>query len=214
MAQQAWPLCWLKAALFVDGRYELQAPQQTDTALFSIEPLMRVPPSQWLAAQVKKGWRIGIDPRLHVQSAVKSGLRDALTEKGAELVYLSANPVDAIWRDRPALPQTAVQTHSEKLAGQSAAEKRAALAAKLKQAGQDAMIVAQPENIAWLLNIRADDVPHTPFALSFGILHKSARFDWFIDAKRVSAACRAHIGKGVRLAPARQFARSPCQTVR
>ena len=189
-----------KAALFVDGRYELQAPQQTDTALFSVEPLMRVPPSQWLAAQVKKGWRIGIDPRLHVQSAVKR-LRDALTEKGAELVYLSANPVDAIWRNRPALPQTAVQAHSEKLAGQSAAEKRAGLAAKLKQAGQDAMIVAQPENIAWLLNIRADDVPHTPFALSFGILHKSARFDWFIDAKRVSAACRAHIGKGVRLAP-------------
>ncbi|MGB0342862.1 MAG: aminopeptidase P family protein [Parvibaculales bacterium] len=187
-----------KAALFVDGRYELQAPQQTDTALFSIEPLMRMPPAQWLAAQVKKGWRIGIDPRLHVQSSV-TRLRAALAEQGAELVYVATNPVDAIWTDRPCMPHTMVQPHNEKLSGQSATHKRATLAAQLKQAGQDAMIIAQPENIAWLLNIRANDVPHTPFALSFGILHKSARFDWFIDAKRVSANCRAHIGKGVTI---------------
>ena len=188
-----------KAALFVDGRYELQAPQQTDTNLFSIEPLMRTPPAQWLAGQAKKGWRIGIDTRLHPQSSV-SRLRKALAAKHAELVFVTDNPVDAIWPDRPALPQTPVQVHGDRLAGQSAQDKRRTLANELKQAGQDAMIVAQPENIAWLLNIRADDVPHTPFALSFGILHKSARFDWFIDPARVSAACRGHIGGGVKIA--------------
>ena len=69
----------------------------------------------------------------------------------------------------------------------------------MKAAGQDMLLVAQPENIAWLLNIRGADVPHTPFALSFGLLNKNGSFDWFIRKSRVDATVRAHIGSGLRL---------------
>ena len=70
-----------KAALFVDGRYILQAPKQTDTKLFAIVDIMQTAPSQWLAATVKKGLEIGLDPRLHSESAVKA-YRDRLAAKG------------------------------------------------------------------------------------------------------------------------------------
>ena len=187
-----------KAALFVDGRYILQAPKQTDTKLFSIVDLMQTAPSQWLADSAKKGMEIGLDPRLHSESAVKF-YRDRLAAKGARLVLVDDNPLDAEWHDRPELPDTPVVIQPTRLAGRTSEQKRKALAAEMKKAGHDMVLVAQPENIAWLLNIRAQDVPHTPFALSFGLLHKNGSFDWFIRKSRVDAAARAHIGSGLRL---------------
>ncbi|CAI8175148.1 MAG: Aminopeptidase YpdF [Alphaproteobacteria bacterium] len=187
-----------KAALFVDGRYILQAPKQTDTKLFSIVDIMQTAPSQWLAATVKKGMEIGLDPRLHSETAVKA-YRDRLSAKGARLVLLDENPLDADWHNRPELPDSPVVIQPTRFAGRSSEQKRKALAAEMKTAGHDMLLVAQPENIAWLLNIRATDVPHTPFALSFGLLNKNGSFDWFIRQSRVDATVRAHIGRGLRL---------------
>ena len=187
-----------KAALFVDGRYILQAPKQTDTKLFSVVDMMQTAPSQWLAVMAKKGMEIGLDPRLHSESAVKF-YRDRLAAKGARLVLVDDNPLDAEWHDRPELPDTPVVIQPTRFTGRTSEQKRKALAAELKKAGHDMLLVAQPENIAWLLNIRAQDVPHTPFALSFGLLHKNGSFDWFIRKSRVDATVRAHIGSGLRL---------------
>ena len=187
-----------KAALFVDGRYILQAPKQTDSKLYSIVDVMKTAPSQWLAATMRKGMEIGLDPRLHSETAVKA-YRDRLAAKGARLVLLDENPLDADWYDRPDLPDTPVVIQPTRLAGRNSEQKRKALAAEMKAAGHDILLVAQPENIAWLLNIRAADVPHTPFALSFGLLNKNGSFDWFIRKSRVDATVRAHIGSGLRL---------------
>lgn len=187
-----------KAALFVDGRYILQAPQQVDTNAFDIVNMMQTPPSQWLAAEAKSGTDIGIDTRLHSEAAVQA-YRDRLAKKGARLVPLDDNPLDALWTDRPPLPATPAVIHPDRLAGATSAEKRKNLAAGMKAAGHDLLLLAQPENIAWLLNIRADDVPHTPFALSFGLLHKNGNFDWYIDKARVSAEVAAHVGTGLKL---------------
>ncbi len=188
-----------KAAIFVDGRYILQAPQQVDSKRFEIINVMQTPPSHWVAAQAKPGFDIGIDPKLHSEAAVQT-YRDRLAAKGARLVFVDSNPLDAIWHDRPASPKTPVTAHPNALAGLTSLEKRQALAQNMKAAGQDRLLIAQPENLAWLLNCRATDVPHTPFALSFGILNKNASFDWFIDRARVSQSVRLHIGKGLRLA--------------
>ena len=187
-----------KAALFVDGRYILQAPKQTDTKLYSIVDILQTAPSQWLATTVNKGMEIGLDPRLHSETAVKA-YRDRLAAKGARLVLLDENPLDADWHDRPELPDTPVVIQPTRFVGRTSKQKRKALAAEMKQAGHDFLLIAQPENIAWLLNIRAADVPHTPFALSFGLLNKNGSFDWFIRKSRVDATVRAHIGSGLRL---------------
>ena len=187
-----------KAALFVDGRYILQAPQQVNTKLFSIENIMQTAPSQWLAEKVKKGQVIGLDPKVHSESAVQS-YRDKLAAKGARLQLLDDNPLDAVWENRPSLPETQVVVQPDRLAGRTSQDKRKRLAADMKKAGHDFLLLAQPENIAWLLNIRAQDVPHTPFALSFGLLHKSSRFDWYITRTRVDAKVREHVGSGLHI---------------
>ena len=187
-----------KAALFVDGRYILQAPQQVDTHLLDIVPVMETAPSQWLGDTLKRNQTIGIDPRLHSQAAIEAYQRK-VAQAGGKLFFTDKNLVDAIWHDRPALPETKVITQALKLTGQSSADKRRRMADHIKQAQADQLLITQPENIAWLLNIRASDVSHTPFALSFGVLHKNAKFDWYIAADRLSAKVKTHIGQGLRV---------------
>ena len=64
----------------------------------------------------------------------------------------------------------------------------------LRKAGQTAVVLTQPDSIAWLLNIRGADVPHTPLPLSFAILHRSARPQLFIDPDKLSAATGPYLG--------------------
>src|SRR6056300_495810 len=92
-----------KAALFVDGRYILQAPEQVDTSVLTIVPVMETAPSQWLAAHAKAGQTIGVDPRLHSQNAMDS-LTRAAKKAGAKIFAVESNLVDAVWAARPPLP--------------------------------------------------------------------------------------------------------------
>ena len=187
-----------RAAIFVDGRYILQAPDQVDTKLFEIVPIAKTGPTKWLEKHLRKNQRIGLDPRLH--SLAFAGHFELLAQRTqCEIDFVEENLIDSIWSDRPPLPDTAVIAHPERLAGINSFDKRRKLGRQLADDGQSAMLVTQPENIAWLLNIRGDDVPHTPFALSFGILAQSGRFDWFIAPQRVDKNTREHIGDKVML---------------
>ena len=91
------------AALFVDGRYTLQAPAQIDGASFEVRHLVEQPPEKWLAGQLAAGDRLGFDPWLHTSSAAER-LAAACTRAGAELVAVESNPVDAVWAERPPAP--------------------------------------------------------------------------------------------------------------
>lgn len=182
-----------QAAIFVDGRYILQAPDQVDTGIFEVVPIAETGPLAWLEQKLRKNQRIGIDPKLHTL-AFAGAVEKLARRMSLDIDYVSDNPVDRVWADRPAMPETQIIVHPNRLAGRTSLDKRCALGHQLADANQAAMLVTQPENIAWLLNIRADDVPHTPFALSFGILKASGRFDWFIDPRRVDAETRQHVG--------------------
>ena len=92
-----------RAALFVDGRYTVQAAAQIDAKLFSIEHLVDSPPEQWLEQNLKSGAKLGYDPWLHTSESAEK-LRKACATAGAELVAVDDNPIDALWSDRPAPP--------------------------------------------------------------------------------------------------------------
>src|SRR5579885_2775022 len=111
-----------KAALFVDGRYTVQAASQVDGKLFAIQHLVERPPAQWLEQNVPAGARIGYDPWLHTGENAEK-LREACNSAGATLVPLADNPIDTLWHDRPALPQGRVVLHDLSFAGESAASK-------------------------------------------------------------------------------------------
>ena len=182
-----------QAAIFVDGRYILQAPDQVDTGIFEIVPIAETGPLEWLEKKLRKNQRIGLDPKLHTL-AFAGAVEKLARRKNLDIDYVTENPIDRIWTDRPAMPETKVTTHPNRLAGRTSIDKRRDIGRQLAEADQAAMLVTQPENIAWLLNIRGNDVPHTPFALSFGVLKADGRFDWFIDPARIDAKTRRHIG--------------------
>src|SRR5205085_1572985 len=92
-----------QAALFVDGRYTLQAGKQVDGQAWAVEPLIDPPPESWLAKHLAAGDRLGFDPWLHTAAAAER-LTAACAKAGAELVAVETNPIDAIWTERPSPP--------------------------------------------------------------------------------------------------------------
>jgi Xaa-Pro aminopeptidase len=184
------------AAVFSDGRYITQMDQQVDGAAWSRLHLRDAPPARWLASHGKAGLRIGYDPRL----VGEAGLQP-FVECGLTMVPLAANPVDRIWTDRPAAPDSACVPQPLAFAGEASHAKRARMAAILKENGQDAVVLGDPTVIAWLLNIRGHDVQYTPICLAFAILHDDARVDLFIDPARVPEEAETWLGPQVTILP-------------
>ena len=193
-----------KAAIFVDGRYTLQVRNQTDTSLFETLDVVNDGPANWIEANLPKGAKLGYDPWLHTQGAIDR-LRMSVERAGGSLVSLATNPLDAAWPDQPEPPRARAVPHPIELAGESSQSKRTRIAAELEKRAIDAAVLTLPDSICWLLNIRGADVPHTPFVLSFAILHSDATVDLFMDAKKSSPELISHLGDQVRLCAPSEF---------
>lgn len=187
-----------RAAMFTDGRYTLQVRQQVDGADYDYVDVPASSIAAWLAAHVTAGQRIGFDPWLHGVDWVKA-TADQLAARGAALVPVTANPIDAIWTDRPAPSAAPVIVHSDALAGQSASAKRAAIADWLKAEGLDATVISALDSVAWTFNLRGADVARTPVGLAFALVHADATADLFIAPEKITDAVRQHLGNSVRL---------------
>ena len=189
------------AVIFVDGRYTLQARAQVDGALYDYRDLIDEPPARWIEQNLPAGARLGYDPWLHGERQVER-LRGAATTAGAALVPVPDNPIDAIWTDRPAPSRAPIHPHPLEYAGREAAEKQGEIREAVRAKGADAAVLTLPESIAWLLNVRGGDVPHTPLPLSFAILRADAGpdgavVDWFVDPVKVGPGLVAHLGNTV-----------------
>jgi Xaa-Pro aminopeptidase len=192
------------AAIFVDGRYTLQAQAEVDPALYRQRHLTEEPASAWIAETLKPGEILAYDPRLHTLGEVER-YRVAVERAGGSVKPLADNPLDAVWTSRPPAPLGPVTPHELRFAGASAEEKRQALADSLAAEGVDGAVLTAPDSIAWLLNIRGGDVPHTPLPLAFAILNRDATVDLFIDPRKLTPGLREHLGNSVRLAPPDAF---------
>ncbi|WP_288005378.1 aminopeptidase P family protein [Acidiphilium sp.] len=190
-----------RAAVFSDGRYTLQLAEQTDPAIWERHHIVETPPVEWLQAAAP-GAQIGYDPWLMTANAVA-----AYADAGLTMVPV-ANPIDALWADRPAPPASPALAHPPEHAGESAASKRARIAETIAQEGADAVLLTDPHAVAWLFNLRGADLPHTPTVLCFALLRRDASAIIFIDPARVPPATRAHLGAGVEIVPRAAMAQS------
>ena len=189
-----------RAAIFVDGRYTLQARNEVDLAAFTPRHITEEPAAEWIAESLAEGATLGYDPWLHTENEVKR-LGHACGKAGASLIAMADNPIDAIWHDQPPPPLAPVVPHDIAFAGEPSADKRDRLAAALRAGGCDAALITAPDSLAWLLNIRGGDVPCTPLPLAFGILHGDASVDLFIDPRKLAPGLEQHLGPAVRLHP-------------
>jgi Xaa-Pro aminopeptidase len=193
-----------KAAIFVDGRYTLQVRAQTDTSLFEPRDLVAEGPQGWVPDNLPKGAKLGYDPWLHTQHNV-AHLKAAVDKAGGALIAVETNPIDAVWENQPAPPQTPAKPHAFNLSGEQSEAKRLRLADGLKKSGADAAVVTLADSVCWLLNIRGHDVPHTPFTLAFAILHDDGGADLFLDTAKRTPELMAHLGNAVRVHEPSQF---------
>jgi Xaa-Pro aminopeptidase len=178
-----------RAAIFVDGRYTVQADGQIDKSIFAIEHLIDNSPPQWLEQNLRSGARIGYDPWLHTSEG-GDRLRKACASAGAELVAVDGNPIDALWTERPAPPAGVVVLRDLKLAGEGAADKLKRINAELKKLRADALLVSDPQNVAWLFNIRGSDVAHTPVALAFSLVPREGKPSLYIEPGKLDNKVR------------------------
>ena len=185
-----------RAAVFTDGRYVLQLEQQTDASLWERRHILLEPPHIWLVANAPPNARIGYDPLLIAEEALAR-----YADAGVHLLPLATNPIDVVWADRPPAPLAPAIPHPLEYAGRASMEKREDIAGVLRAAKQNAAVLTDPASIAWLLNIRGSDIPFTPFALSFALLHADdARVELFMDPAKLPEETRLWLGNKVALA--------------
>jgi Xaa-Pro aminopeptidase len=193
-----------RAAIFTDGRYTVQVREQVSAADWEYAPVPQTSIGAWLGTHAPKGARIGYDPWLHTRAWVEE-VAAALARRGAQLVAVDANPVDAIWTDRPAPSAALLEVYDDALAGRSSAAKRAAIGDWLTEHGADAVVLTALDSIAWTLNVRGRDVAHTPVALSYAIVDADGSIDLFIAPDKIDESVRQHLGNAVRVRPYTAF---------
>jgi Xaa-Pro aminopeptidase len=181
-----------EAAVFVDGRYTLQAAKQVDGRAWSIEPLADPPPESWLKKHLTAGDRLGFDPWLHTSAAAER-LAAACTKAGAELVAVESNPLDSVWTERPPPPLAPVTVHPPRYSGETEAEKLIRIRMEIANLGADALVLSDSHAVAWAFNIRGADVSHTPLPLSYALVPKDGRAIIFIDSRKLSNSTRDHL---------------------
>ncbi len=189
-----------RAALFVDGRYTLQAAAEVAGALYAHHHLIDEPPRTWLEANLRPGHRLGYDAWLHTVDG-RAKLQAACDKAAATLVACEDNPVDAIWDTQPPAPIAPIVAHEERFAGVASAQKRRVVAEALAALGAEAAVLSAPDAIAWLLNVRGGDVACSPLPQSFALLHADGRVDWFVDPRKIAPALRGHLGNEVAPRP-------------
>ncbi len=199
----SWGLAILmrdRGAIFVDGRYTIQVRKQVDTSIFTPRHLVEEPPTEWLEKELKPGEVVGYDPWLMTADQI-ARFEKAAAKAGAQLTPVDSNPIDAVWANQPQRPTKPVSVQPTQFSGKAAKDKLTDVATSLDKVGADAVVLTQPDSVAWAFNIRGGDVAYTPIVLSYAILHRMGEAELFVDETRLPEDVVAHLRGIVRISP-------------
>jgi len=181
------------AALWTDSRYFLQAAQQLeDSGIELMKDGLAETPSivEWLCKQLPAGSTVGLDGMLFTMPQVEE-MAAKFAAKGIALDS-RFDVIDRLWLDRPALPDGKIFIHDEKYAGESARDKMSKIMAEANANGAQAVLMTALDEIAWTLNIRCNDVKHTPVATAFLYLRNGAA-TLFVDPAKLTDKTVAYL---------------------
>jgi Xaa-Pro aminopeptidase len=157
-----------KAALWTDSRYFIQAAEQLEgTGFLLMKEKIEGTPSvaEWLGSTLPAGSTVAVDGWVNTASEVEE-LENELKAYGLTL-RTDIDPYNTIWTDRPAIPQSKAFIQELEFAGESAASKIERIR---KEIGNNAILLSMLEEVAWTLNLRANDVENTPFMLGYVVI--------------------------------------------
>ena len=191
-----------KAALWTDGRYFIQAARELEGS--GIE-LMKMGEEgtptilEYLEQNLKAGDTVGFDGRTVSFNEARTWKRklaakDIAVESGKDLV-------SRVWTDRPAMPESETFVYPQQYAGKTVSQKLADVRKVMEKEGALAHIITKIDEIIWLFNFRADDIPCFPAALSYALITPETA-NLYIDESRVDEDTKAQLKEaGVRLCP-------------
>jgi Xaa-Pro aminopeptidase len=186
------------AAIFVDGRYTLQLETEVSESLYTFLHLIDDPAPDWVASQLRTGQKLAYDPWLMTPRQIEA-FEKSVQQAGGELVSLQDNPIDAIWHDRPPPPRGQIVAHPLCYNGRSSQDKCTEIAETLREGQHHCAVIAKPESIAWLLNVRGADLDHSPLPLSLAIIHDTGKVDWFVEPEKISPEMHDHLDDSVTI---------------
>lgn len=182
-----------KAALWVDSRYYLQAEDQlksTEIAIMKVGQPGTPTIEEYLIANLGAEDTVGIDGFL-LSVGQETSLRQSLEERGIKL-NVEFDPVNAVWKDRPILPSGKLFIYDIKYAGEPAGTKIESALAKTHDSGASALMISALDEIAWILNIRCDDVEYNPVATSYLYLSDEEKV-LFVDRRKVTDEVKEYL---------------------
>ncbi len=190
-----------RAVLFADSRYWEQADKELSGSGIQLEKIntgASLAHVDWLARQVPAGATVVVDGDVLSLAQAQALLRTL----GSASITLRTNtdPVAQIWPDRPALPQQPVYEHRAPFAGQSRADRLAAVRQAMASHGATHHLVSSVDDIAWITNLRGSDVTYNPVFLAHLLLDLSGA-TLFVGAGKVPADLAQRLSEdGVKLA--------------
>lgn len=189
------------AALFVDGRYDVQVRLQTDDTLFDYPGIAGKHLAEWLTKSLNKGAVIGFDPWLMTVAGYKA-LSQKLENSTLKLKPLPRNPVDKIWgNSRPEPSSSPVTLHPLQFSGRKTEDKLDDTRQEIRNAKVDYAVLTAPDSIAWLFNIRGSDVAHNPVVLSFALVPAKGKAELFIDRSKLTKSIETSLKRHAKILP-------------
>ena len=188
------------AAFFTDGRYTLQAAEEIPHNVYEVystspgqHPTPTIQPADWLDDKLQEGAKLGIDPWV-ITPMQYDRLNSSVALERGHLVPVENNLVDKIWKHRPSISRQPARPHPLDFAGRSHTDKINDMVAELENNNCAALVLTFPEEIAWLLNIRGNDVAFNPLCMCYAILQVTGKVDLFIDPRKVTDDLKSHLG--------------------
>lgn len=175
------------AGLWTDSRYFLQAARQLEgTCITLYKEMLPETPNipEFLSAHLQEGDCVGIDGKMFSAEEVEH-LQKELKKSGIRIKSI-ADPMQLLWTDRPAMPLAPAFVYDTKYAGMSFTEKLPAVRQAMEAAGADSLLLSALDEIAWLLNIRGNDVHCNPVVVSYLLIEKD-KVNYFVQPQKVTS---------------------------
>ena len=189
-----------KACLWADFRYHIQAEQElegTDFILFKKGSLDVPELEDWLAKELYSGGQVGLDSMLFSYNRFRK-LQERLKGQGIVINKIQTNLVDEIWQDQPELPDAPIKPYPIEFSGVTVESKLSQLREKMVSEKVDVNIITNLDGIAWLYNIRGNDVNFTPVTIAYAAVTQSEAF-LFVKLNKVTEEVRNHFGSLVTI---------------